>query len=340
MKSDMHAIMDRLKHPFYRHSEADFFIAEDQGQVVGRLSVLHNRNYCAHHQVNTAFIYFFDAIDDLQVSRRLFDTVFQWAKQRSISSIVGPRGFTRSSGIGMLVEGYENDPLMGIPYNYKYYPKLIEDAGFIKETDYLSGYLVKQQTMDQRIYQAAEKIKKRGNFWIKTFKSKAEMREMVPVINEVHNKAFQTNPGYYPSTPDEFNLIARTMIQIADRRMVKIIMKGEEVAGFIISYKNICDGIRKSGGHLFPFGWVPILIDQRNSRKADINGLGLLPEYQGMGANLLLYTELESTLREFQIERAELVQIDERNFKSKSDMENMGVTWNQRHRLYRRNLND
>jgi ribosomal protein S18 acetylase RimI-like enzyme len=128
------------------------------------------------------------------------------------------------------------------------------------------------------------------------------------------------------------------MIQIADRRLVKLIMKGEEVAGFIIAYKNICSGIRKSGGELFPFGWFPILLDQRKSHTADINGLGLLPEHQGMGANLLLYTELESTLRDFQIEQAELVQINEQNFKSMSDMENMGVTWNQRHRLYRRDL--
>jgi len=184
------------------------------------------------------------------------------------------------------------------------------------------------------MFEAAERIKERGNFWVKTFRNKKEMREFIPFVNEVHYKAFHKNPGFYPTTDEEFKMIANTMIQIAEPEYVKLIMKGADVVGFVLGYPNVSHALQKTKGKLLPFGWITILNEKRHTRLGDLNGVGLLPEYQGMGANILLYVELEKTLRQSPFEKVELVQVDERNFKSKSDMETLGVNWKKRHRLY------
>lgn len=340
LKSEMRMVLNRNRHPFFRHSDADFFIAESNGEVLGRIAVLHNRNYTAYHHSPTAFFYYFDAVNDVDVTRALFTAAFDWSLKNGLTSVLGPKGFLRSNGLGILVEGFEHLPAMGIPYNFPYYEPLLIDSGFIKETDYLSGYMERSVELPARLYEIAEKIKERGSFWIKSFKSKAEMRRWIPAVNRVHHQAFQNNPGYYPTTPEEFALIANTMIQIADPALIKLIMKEDQVAGFIIAYADISKALQKIGGELWPLGWYTILREQKRTRLVNLNGLGLLPEFQGRGANAFLYAELEKTLRSRkQFDRLEAVQVDERNFKSKSDMETTGVIWYKRHRLYTRALN-
>jgi hypothetical protein len=336
--SEMKTVMDRQKHPFYQHSDAAFLLAESEGVPVGRIAILHQKNYSEFHKAQYGFFYYFDAIDDLQVSRALFETAILWARSRGIEFILGPKGFVRSSGIGLLVEGFEYLPAVGMNYNYPYYQNLVEDAGFTKWTDHLSGYMTRDQQIDPRIHEAAEKVKQRKNFRVMSFQTKKEMQAMIPAINTVNREAFQSNPGYYPSTPAEFDMLAKNMIQILEPGIPKLIMKDEEVAGFIIAYKNISRGIQKSKGKMWPLGWIQLLKDKRQSRIIDMNGVGLLPKYQGLGANALLYSELEKTVRATNADIAEFVQIDELNFKSKSDMERVGVTWRKRHRTYQLSL--
>ena len=336
--NEMRTILDRNKHPFYQHSDAEFFLAESEKEVLGRIAILHQRNYSAHHGAQFGFFYFFDVIDDAQVSRSLFDAAINWARSKGIEIILGSKGFARSSGIGLLVEGFDCLPAVGMNYNHPYYAKLVEDAGFTKWTDHLSGYMTSDQEIDPRIHEAAEKVKQRGNFRVVSFKTRAEMRKLIPEINKINHEAFQNNPGYYPSTQAEFEMLARNMIQILEPGLPKLILKDDEVAGFIIAYRNISRAIQRCGGKIWPTGWIELLKEKRISRTVDLNGVGLLPKYQGLGANALLYSELDKTVRSANFEKGEFVQIDELNYKSKSDMERAGVIWNKRHRTYQLSL--
>jgi GNAT superfamily N-acetyltransferase len=336
--TEIKTVMNRQKHPFYEHSDAAFLLAESEGVPVGRIAILHHRNYSEFHKAQYGFFYYFDAIDDIQVSRALFEAAIDWARKRGIEYILGPKGFARSSGIGLLIEGFDYLPAVGMNYNYPYYQKLVEDAGFTKWTDHLSGFISRDKQVDPRIHEAAKKVMKRNDFRVLSFKNKKEMKAMIPAINTVNREAFQGNPGYYPSTPAEFNMLAKNMIQILDPELPKLIMKGDEVAGFIIAYRNVSRGIQRSKGKMWPFGWIELLKDKKQTRLIDMNGVGLLPKYQGLGANALLYSELEKTLRATNADIAEFVQIDELNFRSKSDMERVGVTWRKRHRTYQLSL--
>ena len=338
MDSELTLALDRKNHPFYQHSEADFFIAESEGQTVGRIAAIHNRNYSDFHKCPIGFFYYFETIDDPQVSQALFNTAVNWAKQFDVQHILGPKGMLRSNGVGLLIEGFDDLPAMGNLYNYPYYQQHLESYGFVKETDHLTGYMDSSHHLPEKLYQIAEKVKNRGRFWIKTFKNHSEMEQWIPVLNKVHHEAFVNNPGYYPTTDAEFELLAKTLIQVTDPRLPKLIMKDEEVAGFILPYPNINRGVQKARGKMWPLGWYHLLREQKQTRTVDINGLGLLPKFQGLGGNALLYTELEKTVREYGFDKAEIVQVDEKNFMSKSDMETLGTHWYKRHRTYRLDL--
>jgi hypothetical protein len=244
----------------------------------------------------------------------------------------------RADAHGLLVEGFEHRPAMGVPYNYPYYARLLDDLGFEKEIDYLSAHLGGDYDLPQRFYDIAEKVKARRGFRVKSFTSKRELRRWVPEIQRINNEAFTEVWGYYPIDEAEANAIADRFLAAADPRMIKLVMKKDKVVGFVIGYPDVSGGIQQANGRLWPFGWIHILLEFKRTKWANFNGAGLLPEHQGVGANAVLYTELGKTVLDFNFEHADLVQVAENNVKSIGEVEAAGAEWYKRHRVYRREL--
>ena len=192
--SDVQFTLNRSKHPFYQHSEADFFIAESEGETLGRIAILNNRHYCEYKKEETALFYYFDVVEDGDAARALLQAATDWAKERGLKHILGPKGFLRSSGMGLLVDGFDSLPAMSIPYNYPYYESYLLDGGFKSILDMYSGYLESREDIDPRVHQIADKVKQRGNFWIKDFRHKAEVRYLLPMIKKVQDDAFSITP--------------------------------------------------------------------------------------------------------------------------------------------------
>lgn len=330
--------LNRHQNPFYRHSMADFFLAESEGQTLGRVAAIHNRRYNEYHGAKTAFFGYFDVVEDVEAAHALFDAVADWARAQGLDEILGPRGIMGSDTGGVLVEGFEHRAAMGVPYNFPYYDGFIRDSGFEKDTDYLSGYLGGDYQLPERLHRIAERAKARRGFWVKTFESKREMRQWAPRVVEAHHEAFSQNHTFYPPSAEEIAIIMDLIITIADRRLIKLVMKDERIVGFVFAYPDLSAGLQKAKGRLWPFGWFYILRERKRTRWVNINGLGVLPAHRGLGSNAILYTELEKALRACDFEHADLIQAEEGNYKSLADMEALGVKWYKRHRGYRRTL--
>jgi hypothetical protein len=133
-------------------------------------------------------------------------------------------------------------------------------------------------------------------------------------------------------------IMAETIISVADPRLIKLVMKGEEVVGFLLTYHDISAGLQKAKGRLWPLGWTYILRERKRTRWANGNGVGVLPEYQGVGASILLYAEIAQTMIASDFEHLDVAQVNEENFASRAAMEDVGVQWYKRHRSYRRML--
>lgn len=333
-RSDAMEILDANKHPFYEHSVAEFFVAEENGQVLGRVAMLENRNFNNYHHSKSAFFGYFEVIEDIAVARALLATAKEWAKARGLDHIIGPRGVVGIDG-SVLVEGFEHRPALTIPWNYPYYDAFIQDSGFVKDADYLSGYARGDIEIPQRLYDIAAKVKEKRGFWVKTFSSRNEIREWIPKALEIHRQAMSGLHSYYPPTEKETRAVINSLLRIVDPSLIKLVMKGDDVAGFIISYHDVSAGLQKARGRLFPIGWFHILRDRQKTDWANVNGLGLLPQYRGLGANAVLYTELRDTIAGHGFKHVDLVQVNETNFNSRSDMENVGAKWYKRHRHYK-----
>ncbi len=336
--SDMRLALNRDEYPFYRHSSADFFVAEEGERTLGRIAAIDNRLYNTHHQSNTAFFYFFETVKDLDVARALFDAAFDWARGRGLNVMIGPRGLLRGDGHGLLVDGFEHRPAMGIPYNPPYYATFLKALGFEKEIDFLSAHLSGDFDLPQRFYDLADKVKERRGFWVKSFTSKRDLRRWVSEVQRVNNEAFTNVWGYYPIDEAEANALADRFLAAADPRLIKLVMKEDQVVGFVIGYPDISAGIQRANGRIWPFGWLHLLIAFKRTKEINFNGAGILPQHQGAGASVVLYTELAKTVLDFGFDHADLVQVAENNVESRGEVDAVGGEWYKRHRIYRRSL--
>ena len=336
----MKLALNRDKYPFYIDSDADFFLAESKGQTLGRITVLENRLYNDFHGSKVAFFYYFESVEDTKVSRGLFGAAFEWARGRGLDTMLGPKGMLRGDGHGLLVEGFEHRPAMGIPYNHAYYDALVKGSGFEKELDYLSGYLDRSFKPPERIFGIAEKVKAKRGYWVRSFTTKKELRQLASQIHKIYQDAFVQVWGYYPVTEKEIDTLVERMVSIADPRLIKVVMHGDEAIGFLFAYPDVSAAMQRIKGRVWPLGWIQLLLEPRRTKWINFNGIGVLPKYQGAGANVMLYVELAKTFadNQFQFEHGDFVQVAESNIHSLGDATYFGFPMYKRHRVYRKKL--
>ncbi|MCS7039521.1 MAG: hypothetical protein RMN24_09720 [Anaerolineae bacterium] len=328
--------LDRRRNPFFRHSEAVFFLAEQDGRAVGRLAVLENRLYNARTGARRAFFTHFETVEDIAVATALFEAAFEWCRRRQLDTLVGPKGFLTADGMGLLIEGFHRRPAIGIPYNPPFYHDFIQRLGFERETDFLSGYLSADHPVPERLERIAERVKQRYGFRIERYRRKRELRRLVPLVVATYNEAFTENWEYVPITPEEAKVIADRLLTIIQPDLVKLVWKDDRLVGFLLCYPDISAAIQRTGGRLWPFGWFHLLREFGRTEWVNINGAGILPAYRGRGVDALLFVELARTIKGSRYKHAIVVQIDEGNSKMQLEMAALGVGFDTRHRIFRR----
>ena len=337
--AEVRAQLDPRRHPFYEHSEAAFFLAFEGDEVVGRIAVLDNARYNRYRGERTALFYHFDVVNDRTVSRALFDAAFEWARGRGLDLMWGPKGFIAADGQGLLVEGFEHRPALGIPYNYPYYGELLEDAGFEKQLDFISCYIDRQMSIPSRFLEIAEKVKRRRGFRTVRFRTKAELRAMIPQVAAAYNSAFVEVQGYVPVTEAEAKAIGDRILSVADPALITLLMKGDEIVGFVLAYPDLSAAIQRCRGRMWPTGWYRLLREFKRTRCLNFNGAAILEPHRGLGGNALLYAELYHTLiGRTQYQYADLVQVQETNTRMIRELQALEVKPYKKHRIYRRSL--
>jgi hypothetical protein len=337
---DITYALNKNKYPFYEHSEADFFIATRDGKDVGRIAAIEQRRFNEFHQTKKAQFYFFETIDDIEVAGALIDTVTDWAKQRGLDTLIGPKGLSVLDGYGILTEGFEHRQLMNmVNYNLPYYPTLLESLGFVRENDFLSCYIeLSKFHLPDRVHKIANRVLEHGTLEVKQFKNKKELISYAQKIGQAYNKAFVNNWEYAPLTEREVQLVLDNIMAIANPKLIKIILHGEDVVGFLLGFPDVSGGLQRAQGNLFPFGILHILWDLKKAKLIAFNGAGILPEFHGIGGNALLYAEMDNTLKEFKFESVDMTQIAETATEMRADLINLGGVPYRNHRVYRKAL--
>jgi hypothetical protein len=339
--ADVKTMLNPDKHPYYEHSDAEFFIAEKDGRDVGRIAALENKPFNQYHDTKDAEFYLFECVNDQEVANALFETVFDWAKERGLTKLVGPKGFGPLDGYGIQIEGFEYHQMMNMMnYNYPYYRELVENLGFCKVVDFVSSYINPQEfQLPEKVKKAAEIAKKRATFQVLRFKSKRDLKHWAGRIGQAYNKAFVDNWEYYPLTQREIDFVVGNVMTIVDPDLIKIIAKDNEVVGFVFPFPDVSAAMKKNQGKLGPTAILRLLLELKRTDWIAFNGVGILPEYQGLGGNAIMYSELEKSMNQnSQFKHYELTQVAETAEQMRKDLKNLGAKFYKNHRVYEREI--
>lgn len=338
---DAYTYLNRKKHPFHEHSDVDFFLAVRDGRDVGRIAAIENKPFNRYHGTRKADFYFFDSENDLEAATALFETVFEWAKARGLDSVVGPKGMGPLDGYGILIFGHEHRNTMTmLNYNYAYYQQLVEAQGFEKEVDFVSCYLPADSfKIPERVERIAERALKRGHLEVKRFKNKKEMLQWAGRIGKAYNGAFVENWEYYPLSQREIDFVVENIMMIADHRLIKIIVHGGDVVGFLFAFPDVSAALQRARGRLNPLSLLDLLLEMKRTKSVSVNGMGILPQFQGHGGNAILYVEMGRTLLDFgHFQHVEMTQVAETTRQMRADLKNLNGVEYKNHRVYRKTL--
>ncbi len=338
--SDIRTMLNPKKHPFYEHSDAEFFVARKDGKIAGRIAAMENKPFNTYHGTHQAQFYLFECIDDQEVANALFGKIFDWARARELDEVVGPKGFSPFDGYGIQIEGFEHRQMMiMMNYNPEYYVRLVESLGFEKEVDFVSCYVHRDSfRMPEKVHKVAELVQKRGTFEVKRFKSKAELKEWADRIGEAYNKTFVNNWEYYPLTKAEIDYTLAGLLSVADPRLIKIILNEGEVVGFLLGFPDVSAALQRAKGRLTPWAIIDLLREMKRTNWVSLNGAGVLPQYHGRGGNALLYSEMDKTIHEYDFEHYELTQVAESAVQMRKDLISVGGKAYKNHRVYFKHL--
>jgi hypothetical protein len=325
------------KHPYYEHSTADFFVAQDKNEIVGRIALLENKSFNNYHGTKKAQFYLFDIVDDFTTAKMLFEFAFQWVKDKGLNELVGPKGFSPFDGYGIQIEGFEHHQMMTMMnYNYPYYPQFMDRLGFEKDVDFVSCYLdMEKFKMPDKVHEVARRVQERGKFRIKKFKNKRELAQWAGRIGEAYNRAFVDNWEYYPLTAREIKFALDDILMVAVPELMKIITYEDEVIGFLFAFPDVSKALKRSNGRITPWGIADILLSLKKTDFISLNGVGVLAKYQGRGANALLYSEIHKTMADNGYADAELTQVANTAVQMRKDLKTVGGVEYKNHRVYK-----
>lgn len=307
---DMLNTFSPKKNAAFEFCEADYFLALRDGKIVGRVAAIINRRANETWNRKTVRFGWIDFIDDMEVSTALIDTVKQWGKERGMTEIEGPLGFTDMDAEGMLVEGFDQLSTMATIYNYPYYPQHMEHLGLSKSADWVEMKIYVPDAIPEKHRRISEIIAKRYNLHIRRLKSKKEVRQsgvahdIFRLINDAYTPLF----GYSRMTERQIDQYVKMYVPVLDLRMVSIVENEQnEIVAVGISMASLSRALQKAKGRLLPFGWYHLLkaLMWKRPKVLDLLLVAVRPDYQGKGVNALLFTDLIPVYKELGFEYAE-----------------------------------
>ena len=297
------------KNGAFDFSEAQCFLAYKDGEVVGRVAAIINHKANETWGVKQVRFGWIDFIDDLEVSSALLNAVEEFGRERGMTQIVGPLGFTDFDPEGMLVEGFDRLSTMALIYNYPYYPEHMKKHGYYKETGWVEYRITLPEQMPEKHVKYAEIIRKRYNLKIRKM-TRGQIRKeryghkLFQLINDTYCVLY----GYSLLSEKQIDQYVDMYLSIVDTKMLTFVEneQGELVAAGI-SIPSLSEALQKCNGEIFPFGWWHLLkaMYWKKPDTLDLLLIGIRPDYQNKGLNSLLFVDLFDNYKKLGFKYAE-----------------------------------
>jgi hypothetical protein len=305
---------------------------------VGRIMGIINNRYNSINNEQHGRFCFMECYNDREVFHTLLTKVEDWVRQKGMTRIIGPLGFSDKDPQGFQIEGFEYPQFMTSPNNSYYMPELIETEGYEKKID-LVNFLGKIPEKLPLIYEKVlARVDKIEEYKIIEFNSKKELKPYIIGVLELMNETFAEIYGFVPLNDKEKTDFAARYLPILDPKFVKIIVIKNELVGFAIGLPDFSKGIRDAKGRLFPFGIFKILSDSKKSRKLLMMLGGVKKAYRGKGLEILMGVKIFKSAIKHKMKMIDSHLVLENNTRMRSEYERIGCQIVKKFRIYQKEL--
>jgi GNAT superfamily N-acetyltransferase len=341
LKLERRLFLNRRMNAFFTHGEAEYFLARRDGRVVGRVSAQVNHAFNEHREKKWGWFGFLEFEDDPEALAALLGAAESWGRERGMERMVGPASFTMNDESGVLIEGFELRPMIAQPWNPRYYPERIEQAGMVKAMDLLMWNLevADREKVLPVIFELAEKVQSEHGIRVRPMR-RLQLRKDLDSFAEVYNSAWSQNWDFVPYSKKDLDALAQELHLVFDKHWFFIADKEDtgEVVGMAMTIPDPNQFLVKMHGRLLPFGWWHFVNKSRIIDRVRVGWLGVKPEYQHTGVAAKLYVEHFNAAAVRRQKGGEMGWILETNEPMNRGMEAMGGRVVKRYRMYERVL--
>ncbi len=335
---DMLSKFNEKKNPLFKHSIIQPFLAYKDNKISGKIVATINKNYNEFQNEKVVFFGFFETINDYEVAEALFNAVAEFGKENGMEKIMGPASFTTNDVVGMLIDNFDEPPVIMMPYNKPYYNDFVTKYGMQKAKDLLA-YKLQAEGADlpDRVKRMVEIVQKRSKIVLRSLNVK-KFKEEVEKIRIIYNDAWEKNWGFVPWTKEEFEHEAADLKQVVEPDLALIAEIDGEPVGFSLAVPDANVAIKYANGRLFPFGLFKILHYWKTIDHGRLLTLGVRKKYRKRGFESLFYYYSLLNGQKLGWKWGELSWILEDNEAMKHGIELMGGKVYKTYRVYEKNL--
>lgn len=337
LKFDVKNNLNPDKNPFFQHAKVELYLAEKDGELVGRIAAIINDNHNKFYNDKVGFFGFFESINDKEVSKKLFDTAYKFLKDNGMDTVRGPVNPSTNDECGLLIGAFDTPPVLLMTYNPKYYIDLIEDYGFAKAKDLLALYIPKEVISNDakmaQLERISNMVKKRENITLRRVNLK-DFDNEVQRIREIYNNAWEDNWGFVPMTEDEFKYIAKALKPIAVEEFIIFAEVDGKAIGFSLALPDFNQVLKKMNGTLFPTGLFKLLYYKSKIDLLRVIIMGVNKEYHKKGIDAIFYQDIIKAGNRNGYKGAEISWVLEDNLAMKQTSEKLGAHVYKTYRIY------
>jgi hypothetical protein len=343
LKDEVHGLLNPKKNPWFEHARAQLWLAERDGQVVGRISAQVDDLVQTHMGQGTGQWGMFEALDG-DAAAALIAAAEEWLRGQGMTRALGPISLSIWDEPGLEIEGFSQAPTVMMGHHKPEYQSWIEGAGYHKAKDLLT-YEVNIEHWDDPMIDRLIAMGERNSDIVIRKVDKSKFNDEARLILSLLNDAWSANWGYVPLTEAEIAYAGKKLKPIIYEELVRIAeYKGEPVA-FMITLPDINEMIADLNGKLFPFGWAKLLwrLRKPHTRRARVPLMGVAKKLHGTRmASQLAFMLIEFTRRDcvgkFGIKVGEFGWILEDNKGMLSIAQLPGAAVNHRYRIFEKAL--
>ena len=339
LKLERYIYLNRKLNAYFKHGDAEYFLARRGGRVVGRITAQVNHAFNEFHKTRDGNFGFLEFEDDQEVLEAMLQAAADWLRERSCDRMVGPMDLVMNEESGVLIEGFELEPMIKQPWHPPYYQQRCEQAGLTKAMDLSSWtlHISDRRHMNPILPQLAERSQTKHGIRIRKM-SRRHLRRELDEFAKVYNAAWARNWGFVPYSKEDLDEFALTLHLVYERDWFMIAENDKETVAMEITIPDINQVLKKMRGRLLPLGWWYFLNRRRIIDRVRVGFLGVLPEYQHTGVAAALYMESFALSDRTRRKWGEMGWILETNTSMNRGMEAMGGHIVKRYRVYERPL--